>query len=97
MQWARCTALVLCAFLVIASLDSIPDPPATRPPSGESKALCLREFPTVAAQHAWKAALPVCCHVPVRFVAIAHQFEARKPSPGLVLSRYASDPSPPAA
>jgi len=95
MLWARCAALLLCAFLVAGSLDSVPDPPAIRPHSTDLKFFNAREAASDAQQHFHCGfATDVVC-APVRFVALAFEQMPRETTPSVVLSRFASDPSPP--
>lgn len=90
-------ALVLCALMVAASLDTVPDPPAVRYFSGlDAKALdfssavggyqrqCVNsEFPIFFPQGA------------VRWVAVRHVDDTSRSDYGRLLTRYAADTSPP--
>jgi len=95
MLWARCAALLLCAFLVAGSLDSVPDPPAIRPHSTDLKFFNAREAASDAQQHFNCGIASVVSCAPVRFIAPASEQMPRESTPSVVLSRFASDPSPP--
>ena len=88
------TAFLLCAFLIGASLDAIPDPPAVTPHAQHN----------LASQFDQNGAIPAALAngSPVSFFPLldcnlsnAHFLEASLPCVGLVFVSQATDTSPP--
>ncbi len=92
MKSIRCTIWILLSFVVIATLDSQPDPPAVNPSTTLCKvlqhdSLCAPEvqrFDSLATSFAF----------PVSLVA-ADACQPHRPSDRLILTVQAADPSPP--
>jgi hypothetical protein len=94
MKSIRWTIWVLGAFLILASLDSQPDPPAVNPQSALSGVLqhdCSCDSATVSYD-----SLAASFPSPVSSVA-ADAFEPYRPSDRMILTVHAADPSPPAS
>src|SRR5450759_905703 len=96
MKWACGTVWLLCALIVAAFLDRVPDPPAVNPDRVKSKALCVgSQFESSAYQQPdWRfnfraahfaASCPVCENVLEPSLSGCH----------LHLMRQATDSSPP--
>jgi hypothetical protein len=90
----RILACVLCVFLIGASLDAIPDPPAVTQHAQHSLASQVDQNGAVSAVVLNGAPVsffpPTTCHGPN-----ARPFEASSPCIGLVLVSHATDTSPP--
>jgi hypothetical protein len=89
-------AWMLCALLVTASVDNIPDPPAVKSPAVEVGA---RGF---SSQLATSTPEDLKCHsfrsgpqFAARWVTLRRVLEPRIPADRIALVRQAADPSPP--
>ena len=90
----RILAGVLCVFLIGASLDAIPDPPAVTQHTQHSLASQVDENRAVPA--ALLNSAPISFFQPTACgVSNAQPFEATSPCVGLVLVSHATDTSPP--
>ncbi len=92
MKSIRCTIWVLLAFVVIAALDSQPDPPALNPGTSLCKVLQHNYALSTATQHCDSLSTPSL--FPVKLLA-ADTREPHHPSDRLILTVQAADPSPP--
>jgi hypothetical protein len=82
---------MLCTFIVIASLDCLPDPPATNPHRSEVKAFRLHSH----AESGKEQCNSPWTHVLVRWFAFMQRLESNFPVLAETLLSRASDPSPP--
>src|ERR1700691_5816605 len=92
MKPIRYTIWILLAFVVIATLDSQPDPPAVNPTSTLCKVLQHDCSCAPAAQRCDSLATSSAC--PVILVA-ADACQPHRPSDRMILTVQAADPSPP--
>jgi hypothetical protein len=90
-------ALVLCVFLVIASVDAIPDPPAVAPHSVDVKVSCLRDFAGSFRDEPLTRDLASNSHKnsPIHRLSPAIENEPKRSSDWIALAGYAADSSPP--
>lgn len=83
------SACVLCALLLIVSMDAVPDPPAVNPHTVtvelHSAALDCLDLDTTAAYF----------HPHVRRLESSRDREPHRPSDSILLTGRAADPSPP--
>jgi hypothetical protein len=91
------TIWLVCALLVIASADTIPDPPAVTTHAVDVKAPCLRE----CAGNFYEPDLhgnlsAVTLFGRIRRLAFTNDHKLIRPSEAVVLTGQAADPSPPA-
>jgi len=87
---------LLCAFILVASLDRAPDPPAVDPQGNRAKTLCLSkhlEGPFVLPRK-WSRALSAPVFV-VRWFDFARVFETDHAACSTCLMHQAADSSPP--
>src|SRR5579872_4172044 len=90
-------ALVLCVFLVIASVDAIPDPPAVAPHSVDVKVSCLRDFAGSFREEPLTGDLASTSHhAPIHRLTPVDETEPTRSSDWIALAGYAADSSPPA-
>jgi hypothetical protein len=87
---------MLSAFIVTASLDGIPDPPAVKSPTIEVKARSLdcqlESSPAEAlTTHSFRSGPRVAA----RWIALRQVLDARIPADRIAMVRLAADPSPP--
>jgi hypothetical protein len=94
MKSIRYTIWILLAFVVIATLDSQPDPPAVNPGSSLCKALHHDASSDTATQRLDRLSAP--SSFPVRRNA-ADAWEPYRPTDRMILTVHAADPSPPSA
>jgi hypothetical protein len=98
MKLISCTGWLLCALLVIGSLDAIPDPPAINPHGTNVKASCHRECAgTFCEQRLNSSPSGASSQLRVRFLAFTNDLKPSRPTERIVLTGQASDPSPPEA
>ena len=89
-------ALLLCVFLLIASVDAIPDPPAVAPHSVDVKAACLRDFSGSFREEPLTGDLTSNSHhSPIHRLSPAIETEPKRTSDWIALAGYAADSSPP--
>jgi hypothetical protein len=89
-------ALVLCVFLVIASVDAIPDPPAVAPHSVDVKVSCLRDFAGSFREEPLTGDLASTSqHSPIHRLSPAIENEPKRSNDWIALAGYAADSSPP--
>src|SRR5581483_1717633 len=93
----RCFILcLLCVFLVLASLDSVPDPPALRHDNTTFKSFSPGETVcSFGVQLLPSNPLRGCSHLGFRFLAFSTAHEPRLSGDSIFLTQYASDTSPP--
>ena len=88
---------VLCALLMIASLDAIPDPPAIDQHAIRVASPQVCKGPSSAVERPlnciWNC--PFLHPFRVRWIALTFSYEPRLPSDWIVLTGQAADPSPP--
>src|SRR5271170_3218912 len=90
-------AISLCAFLVIGSLDSIPDPPAVSQHDAKFKCPSARELAGNSAQPRLDSNLPgASSHLRIRFSVSTSDPNPSRSDNWIVLTLSAADPSPPA-
>lgn len=90
-------ALLLCVFLVIASVDAIPDPPAVAPHSVDVKVSCLRDFAGSFREEPLTGDLASNLqHSPIHRPTPVDEAEPMRSSDWIALAGYAADSSPPA-
>ena len=95
MKSKACLIWFLGLLIGIASVDTIPDPPAVNPPTlsvasrlSESRGgVCERRLTTD-----WSGT----SHLQVRWMAFASVYEPNLPNDWIAITGFASDPSPPA-
>ena len=96
---AKCRSLaigLLCAFILAASLDKLPDPPALQPGRGDAKAFCLDGH--VEGSAVTGCECPRCASIllsEVHWFDFAEVFETDLKVHHAILVRDASDSSPP--
>jgi hypothetical protein len=91
MHSIRWTIWLLLAFVLIATVDSQPDPPAVNP----SSALCKVLQPDCSCAPVTPCNSVVTCDpFPISFVA-ADAFEPFRPTDRMILTVHAADTSPP--
>jgi len=89
-------ALVLCVFLVIASVDAIPDPPAVAPHSVDVKVSCLRDFAGSFREEPLTGDLTSNSHhSPIHRLSPATENAPKRSNDWIALAAYAADSSPP--
>jgi hypothetical protein len=89
-----CIVCLLAALLVVASVDTIPDPPAVHSPNTVASAIRVAR-----GTGAWRlsaVALFTPCNFRLRWIAFVSANQPMLASDWMVLTGYASDSSPPA-
>jgi len=87
---------LLCAFILSASLDKLPDPPALQPDRSDAKPFCLGDH--VRGSVDKDCECPRCASIPfsaVHWFDFAQVFETDPPVYPAILVRQGSDSSPP--
>ena len=93
---AWCGVWLLCALVLAASLDGIPDPPAEKSSAISVRASNLGGQLQACAGGELRSQLAVPGpRVVARWIALKHVYEARLPITEVALVRQAADPSPP--
>jgi hypothetical protein len=87
---------VVGALLVIASVDTIPDPPAVNP-HAVSVATRLCKTRGGACEYRLRCDWSYSSHLQVRWTAFTSVYEPNLPSDRIALTGFAADPSPPGA
>jgi hypothetical protein len=92
MKSIRWTVSILCALLVLSTIDTQPDPPAVSPSTTLCKILPSHDFAceTILGDESLRPTYPL----PVSVIAMVASKPSR-PSDRLVMTGQASDPSPP--
>jgi len=95
----RCVALLLCLFLFVAAVDTIPDPPALDPP-GSGTVILARQFraPSAVTSHESQFLLEGRFPGPVQLASLSLRRVVDYALVGgsrIPLVRHAADPSPP--
>jgi hypothetical protein len=92
MKSRSCIIWVLGLLLVIASVDTIPDPPALNPRSVSVALLCeARGDVCERLNSGWI----ISSLVQVRWIAFTSAYEPKLPTDWIALTGLATDPSPP--
>jgi hypothetical protein len=95
-KWRSFVTLLLSAFILAASLDRLPDPPAVKPHLTEAKAISLAGQLNASCDWERKWARSVAAAlVVVRWFDLEKVFATPYPLDGPTLLRHASDSSPP--
>ena len=95
MNLTSCKIWVLGALIAIASVDAIPDPPAVKSHTVNVASLLCEARGGVCERHLncdWSC---TSSHLQTRWIALASTQEPSRPGDWIVLTEYASDPSPP--
>jgi hypothetical protein len=95
MKSRSCIIWVLGLLLAIASVDTVPDPPAVNPRTVSVGSL-LSEVHGDAHDRRLNAGLSACSPLQVRWTALTASYEPNLPKDRIVLTRFATDTSPPA-
>lgn len=93
MKSIRWTIWILGTLLVVATVDSRPDPPAVNPSTALAKVLQLPDCSCDTATRL-SDAIATSVPVPVSLVA-AEASQPYRPSDRMILTGQAADPSPP--
>jgi hypothetical protein len=89
-------ALVLSVFMVAASVDAVPDPPAVNPHSSELKAAGLLAVPDASPELRLYGVSPcLALFLPVRRVDVIEAVTSSRPCDQIARVSAAGDPSPP--
>ena len=92
MKSTSCIIWVLGLLLAIASVDTIPDPPAVNPRSVSAASVCeLRGDVCERLNSGWF----ISSLVQVRWIAFTSAYEPKLPTDWIALTGLATDPSPP--
>jgi hypothetical protein len=95
-SWRVFATWLLCAFILSAALDKVPDPPALRPGRKEAKAIRLDHHAGVSPHQAGKSFYSVPdVLLPVRWFDFGEVIGTGHPTPAVTLVRHAADSSPP--
>ena len=95
MKSSSCIIWVLVLLLVIASLDTVPDPPAVNP-STVSVACLLCEAGRDVHEYRLNSDLSLSLLFQIRWIAFTSAYEPNLPKDRIILTGFATDPSPPA-
>jgi hypothetical protein len=95
----KCVALLLCLFLFVAAVDTIPDPPALDPP-GSGTVILARQFraPALVTSIELQFLLESRFPGPVQLASLSLRLvldDALVGGSRIPLVRHAADPSPP--
>jgi hypothetical protein len=89
-------ALVLSVFMVAASVDAVPDPPAVNPHSLDLKNVGMLEVPDASPELRLYGVSPcLALFLPVRRVDFIETVTSSRPSDQIARVSTAGDPSPP--
>lgn len=89
-----CIILVVGLLLAIASVDAVPDPPAVNPHAvGAAYILCSACGDVRECRLNSDSSISLLAQV--RWVAFASAYEPNLPTDRIVLTGFATDPSPP--
>jgi hypothetical protein len=89
-----CVIWMLYVFILAASLDTLPDPPAVNTQRVEVKAECdLANAPELSLKSISNFS---CIAIVVHWIGTHQIFEAQQSSDRIALTQHAGDPSPPA-
>jgi hypothetical protein len=95
MKSTSCIIWVLGALMVIASIDTVPDPPAVnRPTVSVATRLCEARGAVCERRMNcdWSG---TSSHLHIRWMAFTSAYEPNLPSDWIALTGFAADPSPP--
>jgi len=95
MKSRSCIIWVLGLLLAIASLDTVPDPPALNR-RAVSVASLLCEVRGDVRERRFNSDSSISSLVQVRWIAFTAWYEPNLPKDRIVLTGFATDPSPPA-
>ncbi len=88
--------LIVCALMVAASVDAVPDPPAVTPHSVSVKDTCPLDFVgDFRVQRVTARSACISPQVPIHRVTLADGANPKRSSDPIILTGYAADPSPP--
>ena len=94
MKLSSCTIWVLGLLLAIASVDTVPDPPAVNPRAvGVAHILC--DVCGNVQERRLNSDSSISSLLQVRWIAITSAYEPNLPTDRIVLTGFATDPSPP--
>jgi hypothetical protein len=95
MKFRSCIIWGLGVLLAIASIDTVPDPPAVNPrPLGVAS--LLRKVSGDGHEHRLNSGLSISSLLQVRWIAITASYQPNLPKNRIVLAGFVTDPSPPA-
>jgi len=94
MKSRSCIIWVLGLLLAIASVDTVPDPPAVNPGSVSVASLC--EAHSDVCERRLNSGWFISSLVQVRWIAFTLAYEPKLPTDSIALTGLATDPSPPA-
>jgi hypothetical protein len=96
MKFISHAAMVLCVFMVVSTIDAVPDPPAVAPHTVDVKVSCLRDFVGSLRDEPLTGGLACdSLHDPMHHVSPVEATERKLPSDWVALAGYAADSSPP--
>ncbi len=88
--------LALGALMVVASIDTIPDPPAVNPHTVDVKASCERDVAAgLREQDTICDSASISSHAAILRVNLRDAAAPHRPNDWIALSGHAADPSPP--
>ena len=94
MRLSSCSVWLLCALLLCASLDTLPDPPAVRPCQ-----IDIKTIPVTDLEISPISPLSCSCfagpRIVVRWIALRQVLDIKRPVDLIALVQQAADPSPP--
>jgi hypothetical protein len=93
MKSRSCIIWVLGLLLAIASIDTVPDPPAVNPRSVSVASLC--EARGDVCERRLNSGWFIASLVQVRWIAFTSAYEPKLPADWIALTGLATDPSPP--
>jgi len=92
---SKCTIWVLGALMVIASVDTVPDPPAVNPQAVN----VISHLPVCPAGSCQRLTCDSSCIsslLQIRWIAFTSTYEPNRPCDRIARMGHAADPSPPA-
>lgn len=95
MKSRACIIWVLGPLLAIASLDTVPDPPALNP-RAVTVASLQGEVRFDVRERRFNSDSSISSRLQVRWIAFTASYEPNLPKDRIVLTGFATDPSPPA-
>lgn len=95
MKSKACVIWFLGLLIGIASVDTIPDPPAVNPHT-VSVASHLREARGGVCERHLNSDWSYTSHLQVRWMAFTSVYEPNLPNDWIAITEFAADPSPPA-
>src|SRR5258708_5837571 len=96
LRWRALTTWLLCAFILSAGLDKVPDPPALRPGRKEVRTLRLDHHPQRSPHQVSRPLYSVPdAFLPLRCLDLERVIDTGDRTPSAALVRQASGSSPP--